>query len=67
MSPVPPVLHTVVSVSIGLKTVLRMVTSIGKAVLPVRSLTLSTISTEDRLIRHASGPVQSSNPLHVLL
>ena len=56
MSPVSPVFHTVVTVSIGLK-------NNWKAELPVLSLTLSTYLMEDRLW-HARGPVFSSIPLH---
>ena len=63
MSPVPPVFHTVVTVSIGLKNVLRVGTFIPFIIrFQIEAPNLIQLITEDRL-GHSSGPVRSSSPL----
>ena len=57
MSPVPPVFHTVVTVSIGLKS------DWDKISFQMEVPDLIQLITEDRL-RHASGPVRSSSLFH---
>ena len=63
MSPVPPVFHAVVTVSIGLKNVLRVGTSIPFIIrFQIEAPNLIQLLTEDRL-GHSNGPVRSSSPL----